>query len=508
MLRAAALCSLSSLFPALLLAQAPAIRLDLSSGGQYVTGDRVEVAVQAADDGYLLVTQVDPGGRIRVLFPLDPTDDNYIRGGRTYRILGRGDREGFLADAGGDGVVFAAITADPWQFDRYSLNGHWDVRTLNTELVSDAETELVNLANRVSRGGFDYDILPYNVVGPASYADEGMTPGIPQDVVIEQAAPATTVIVDGCMGCWGWGPGISVGLGWGWDPFWGPAWNPWWTPVAWNPWWGVPGWGGGWGGSWGGGWTGGPGWNGDRVAGWQYRQRSWDNDLSGRDVPYRDRWTRNAFNATHTVAGPMPATGVSQRVSFRDRQFTQPVGAGGLAPMEGDRQPSRRSGEATYQGTRQGITPSQPENRGRPARAPLRRDQGQGRSQEPARSDVERRRRGLEEAPLPTGDRRNTIKEPTYRRPEVLRRDTDRRPAQATPERKPASREPTLERRGSRSVDGARQGNQGSSRSAQAGRRQGGGGSPSVRSPSGSGRSGGPTPSAPRSGGQPSSRRR
>jgi hypothetical protein len=104
---------------------APTIRITLNNEGQYLPGDRAKVQVITRDDGYLVVFRVSPEGKLRVLFPLDPTDDNYVKGGKRYLLLGRGGREGFTVDAGGTGVVFAAVSLDPWRFSAYVQNDHW-----------------------------------------------------------------------------------------------------------------------------------------------------------------------------------------------------------------------------------------------------------------------------------------------------------------------------------------------------------------------------------------------
>src|SRR5258708_35743598 len=67
---------------------------------RFAPGDRARVYVEPAQDGYLVVLHADPYGRVRVLFPLDPTDDDFIRGGQRQGPRGRADR---AAVWGGDG---------------------------------------------------------------------------------------------------------------------------------------------------------------------------------------------------------------------------------------------------------------------------------------------------------------------------------------------------------------------------------------------------------------------
>ena len=68
-------------------------------------------------DGYLIVLHVDPEGRLRVLFPVDPDKDNFVRSGKKYEVRDRGDREAFEVDATGRGSVYAAVSRDPFRFD-------------------------------------------------------------------------------------------------------------------------------------------------------------------------------------------------------------------------------------------------------------------------------------------------------------------------------------------------------------------------------------------------------
>src|SRR5947207_14550728 len=75
----------------------------------YYRGDRARVNVKLADDGYVVVLRADADGRVRVLFPLDPGQDDFVRGGDKFEVRGRGEREAFYVDdREGRGVVLAA----------------------------------------------------------------------------------------------------------------------------------------------------------------------------------------------------------------------------------------------------------------------------------------------------------------------------------------------------------------------------------------------------------------
>jgi hypothetical protein len=145
----------------------PPIRISLNNDRRFEQGDRGNVKVRVENDGFLVVLHADPDGRVRMLFPLDPDDDNYVRGDRTYEIRGRGDRESFTVDyESGEGAIYAAISRDPFRFDQFVVNRHWDYDAFNAKrLPEQPEPELTELVQRMATGRFEYDYLTYNVYG-------------------------------------------------------------------------------------------------------------------------------------------------------------------------------------------------------------------------------------------------------------------------------------------------------------------------------------------------------
>lgn len=146
-------------------AQDPPVRIELNNDRQFVRGERAKVKIRTDDDGFLVVLHVDPDGRVRVLFPLDPDDDNYVRGRHTYELRDRGDRETFTVDAGsGQGAIYAAVSRDPFRFDAFALNRHWDYDALNAQDPgSDPEPVLGDIVQRMASGRYDYDYVTYDV---------------------------------------------------------------------------------------------------------------------------------------------------------------------------------------------------------------------------------------------------------------------------------------------------------------------------------------------------------
>jgi len=154
----------------------------------YRRGDKARVNVKVAEDGYLIVLRADAEGRVRVLFPLDPSDDAFGRGGETIEVRGRGDREAFYVDEReGTGLVLAARSAVPFKFDEFVRGDHWDYRVLDARQAGDdKEAALLDIVQRMTPDGhFDYDDVKYYVSSQQAYYDY---------------YPST----------------LSVGFGWGW----------------------------------------------------------------------------------------------------------------------------------------------------------------------------------------------------------------------------------------------------------------------------------------------------
>jgi hypothetical protein len=220
----------------------PRVQVWLSSDAEYRLGDYARVYVRAADDGYLVVLHADPQGRVRVLFPMDPgLDDDYVRGGESLEIRGRGDRDAFLVEErSGSGVVLAAWSEDPFRFDSLVRGDHWDYRALAPNgLGNDLEAGLLDIVHDMSpTQRFSYDAIPYVVGRPASYD-----------------RTSSSVYVGLGYGNLGWRSGwnssfhLSLGFGnsfyydpWYYDPWYAYGRPYWYRPVWYRPVWYRPVW--------------------------------------------------------------------------------------------------------------------------------------------------------------------------------------------------------------------------------------------------------------------------
>lgn len=133
----------------------------------YHTGQNARVFLRAERDAYVTVFRVDTDGRVRVLFPREPWEDGFVRGGRQFEIEGR-DEGGFdIDDYPGVGYVFAVAAPDPFDYGPIMNGDHWDYRAIADGRVrGDPYVALTDLAQRIvpdQNDDWDYDIAPYYV---------------------------------------------------------------------------------------------------------------------------------------------------------------------------------------------------------------------------------------------------------------------------------------------------------------------------------------------------------
>ncbi len=188
----------------------PPIRVWFNSGGDYDFGDRAKVYAKPDGDGYLVVLRADVDGRVKVLFPVDPGDDQRVAAGKKYELKGRGGREAFVAeDTVGLGTVLAAYSTTPFRVEQFAREGHWNTGALSdraSEVKADPETVLRNVVQHMQAAGerLDYDVATYVVKPPPRYV----------------RAPYADPFYYGYgwPGWWGYGYGPRLGLGWWYVP--------------------------------------------------------------------------------------------------------------------------------------------------------------------------------------------------------------------------------------------------------------------------------------------------
>src|SRR5919108_986775 len=138
-------------------------------GAVYTRGERVRLFFKLDRDAFVTIFRVDTDGRVRVLFPREPWEDNFARGDREFEVDGRalhGDAF-MIDDYPGVGYLFAVASADPFVYDGIESGDHWDYRVIADGRVrGDPYVAMTDLAQRIVPDGYsdwDYDIVPYYV---------------------------------------------------------------------------------------------------------------------------------------------------------------------------------------------------------------------------------------------------------------------------------------------------------------------------------------------------------
>ena len=194
---------------------------------QYEPGDQVRVQVETGSGGYLLVLHYTPAGNLEVLFPVAPGDEAYVQADRRYEIRPTGESASFVARDGGLGLIFTALSEDPYRFDEFQLGDQWNAAAVAISRdTKDPEADLTALVQRmVSPRGFDYDVQEYAVLGEV-LVSEGVTPPAwwsPTYVYVDNYGYGGA----GCFSCGYLSPaGITIGVGFGW------AWG--YSPYYWG----------------------------------------------------------------------------------------------------------------------------------------------------------------------------------------------------------------------------------------------------------------------------------
>ena len=136
--------------------------------GVFARGEVARVHFRTDADAYVTLLRVDTDGRVRILFPSEPGQDNFARGGLDYEVQGNSSDAGFFVDDyPGVGYLFAVAAADPFIYDAIAAGDQWDYQTIADGRVrGDPYVALTDLARRIVPSGYDawdYDIVPYYV---------------------------------------------------------------------------------------------------------------------------------------------------------------------------------------------------------------------------------------------------------------------------------------------------------------------------------------------------------
>jgi hypothetical protein len=121
---------------------AASIRTEVSNAAD---SRRIRAVFHLDDDAYVVVGQIGADGVLRIVFPVDPGDDGFVKGNKSYQtnevfagfndeFRYRARQTGFFRDVssandsydGGLGYVFIVASWRPMRFDQFSTDGKWD----------------------------------------------------------------------------------------------------------------------------------------------------------------------------------------------------------------------------------------------------------------------------------------------------------------------------------------------------------------------------------------------
>ncbi|MEE8404259.1 MAG: DUF4384 domain-containing protein, partial [candidate division Zixibacteria bacterium] len=83
--------------------------------GEYYEGDRVTLFYRVNRDAFVVIYSIDSRGRVNMLFPSNPSQDNFVAGGETHRLPG-GNDDYDLVVSGPEGVEYIQVIASRERF--------------------------------------------------------------------------------------------------------------------------------------------------------------------------------------------------------------------------------------------------------------------------------------------------------------------------------------------------------------------------------------------------------
>jgi hypothetical protein len=146
----------------------PGIRVWTSGDDLFHRGDRVQLYYRTERDAYVTIFRVDTDGRVQVLFPRQPDDENYGYGGATYSVSNYDRSSAFYVDDyNGVGYIYAVASSAPFDYSAVEVDGRWDLRSVSDGRIhGDPLTSMEEVSAQLMPQEFeDYDthLLPYYV---------------------------------------------------------------------------------------------------------------------------------------------------------------------------------------------------------------------------------------------------------------------------------------------------------------------------------------------------------
>lgn len=102
-------------------------------------GDRVKIYYRVEEDAFVTIFHIDTDGNVQLVLPTSPLQNNYVRGGRDYRVLLPDSPLWLVDDTPGMGYFFVVASLDP--FDLSDIPFHhgagWDLALVSRQVHGD-----------------------------------------------------------------------------------------------------------------------------------------------------------------------------------------------------------------------------------------------------------------------------------------------------------------------------------------------------------------------------------
>ena len=145
----------------------PGIRVWSTHDEVYRRGERARIYFRTERDAFVTIFRIDTDGRVRVLYPRDPWDDNSVRGGASYVVSSWSRGEAFVVDDDpGVGYVFGVAASDPFNYGAIAGRERWELYRVGDRVHSDPFAGAMDIVDHLLPPDYaDYDthLLPYYV---------------------------------------------------------------------------------------------------------------------------------------------------------------------------------------------------------------------------------------------------------------------------------------------------------------------------------------------------------
>ena len=149
----------------------PRIELWTTSGDVVQRGQDIGVRFRTSEDGFVVVGRIGTDGRIDILYPRRPSDDERAWGGETRDVNRYSGRAFSIDERPGIGYVFAIVSPHRLRLARYSRDGDWDYHGL-PDVEGDPFVAMHHFAQQVvydNDDDYSMDYAEYHVGGRYEY---------------------------------------------------------------------------------------------------------------------------------------------------------------------------------------------------------------------------------------------------------------------------------------------------------------------------------------------------